>query len=249
MTTVRVRREPPSFRRVQVRRTEELSAYMVRVVLGGESLEGFELGDPAASIRLLVPSDGDVVIPKWDGNLFLNADGSRASIRTLTPRRFDPVAQELDLDLVVHDNGLASAWAVSAQPGEWAAVSGPGRGYSIDAEATAFLLVGDETAMPAICQLLEYLPDVPITVHISVRFPDARIDLDRDVDVTWHIATDGTDSPDSLVTAIRSVDLPFGVRIWAAGEASSMHRIRKLLFDERSFPRKHAIVRGYWRHR
>src|SRR5215207_1261663 len=159
-TTVRSRREPPRFRRVAVRRVERLTARMIRVTLGGPDLEGLTVEQPAASVRLLFPSPGaqELVVPSWNGNEFLLADGRRPTIRTLTPRRVDAQALELDVEIVVHGGGVASEWAQAAEPGNPAAVSGPGRGYTIDRDAPAFLLAGDETAIPAISQLLEALP-------------------------------------------------------------------------------------------
>jgi len=221
---------------------------MKRVILSGPALEGFRLNEPAASVRLLLPTDRELVIPVWSGNEFLLEDGSRPIIRTFTPRRFDEQSFELHLDVVLHGSGAASMWAETARIGDEAAVSGPGRGYNIDPDASAYLLVGDETAIPAICQLLEYLPQVPIVVHLAISDPDARVDLHRDVDVTWHVVSGNPTADDTLVTAIRKTELIDGVRIWAAGNAAVMHRIRKHLFDERGFPRSHATVRGYWKH-
>ncbi len=144
-------------------------------------------------------------------------------------------------------SGVASTWAENTREGDQAAVSGPGRGYDIDPNATAFLLAGDETTILAICQLLEHLPIVPIVVHVEVTHPDAKVDLHRDVDVTWHVASDASTSDQTLAAAIEATDLVPGMRIWAAGEAAAMHRIRRYLFGERGFPRSHATVRGYWK--
>ncbi len=133
---------------------------MASVVLGGPELADFSLSEPAASVRVLLPSTpgADLVIPVWRGNEFLLPNGERPVIRTLTPRRFDAIAAELEVQIVVHDGGAASRWVSAAAPGDPAAMSGPGRGYRIDADAAGFLLVGDETAIPAIAQLLEWMP-------------------------------------------------------------------------------------------
>ena len=247
MTTQRVRREPPPFRRVSVSGTESISPYMTRLMLGGPNLEGFRIDEPAASVRLLLPTGGELVIPTWNGNEFLLEDGSRPTIRTFTPRRFDAESLELHVDVVLHGSGLASTWAESAQPGNQVAVSGPGRGYRIDPEAAAFLLAGDESAIPAICQLLEHLPEVPIVVHLAVTHSDAIVDLHRDVDATWHVVADSSSAATALREAISTADLQAGARIWVAGEAAAMHGIRKHLFNERDFPRSQATVRGYWK--
>ncbi len=149
--------------------------------------------------------------------------------------------------MVLHGSGAASTWAETTQRGDNVAISGPGRGYHIDPDATAFLLAGDETAIPGTCQLLEYLPNVPITVHLSVPHTEATVDLHRNVDVTWHVASDSAQSTELLRDAIRATELPPDIRIWAAGEAVAMHRIRKYLFQEIGFPRSQATVRGYWK--
>jgi NADPH-dependent ferric siderophore reductase len=220
---------------------------MVRVTLAGAELTGLPVPEPAASVRLLIPSHGrsELVIPEWNGNEFLLPDGQRPLIRTFTPRFFRPELNELDLDIVIHEGGATSGWALAASPGDPAAVSGPGRGYTLDPEATRFVLAGDETAIPAIAQLLETLPsDKSVEVLIETREREARLDLPPHpmADAKW-LYPPGT----ALVPAIRDVALNPGVRLWVAGEAAAMHQIRQYLFKERSLPRSHATVRGYWK--
>jgi NADPH-dependent ferric siderophore reductase len=38
------------------------------------------------------------------------------------------------------------------------------------------------------------------------------------------------------------------VRVWAAGEAAAVQRIRRYLFEERGMARAQTSVRGYWKH-
>jgi NADPH-dependent ferric siderophore reductase len=249
----RLRREPPRFRPVAVQRVEHVSPRLVRVTLTGAELEGFAVEQPAASVRLLLPSPGtdELVMPTWNGNEFLLPDGRRPTIRTLTPRRADPAANELAVDIVVHGGGAASTWAEAASPGTPAAVSGPGRGYAIDSDAPGFLLAGDETAIPAISQLLEVLPsDRPVLVLIEAAHPDAHMDLPDPggATVAWHDLPPGAPPGDALVAAIQATDIATGTRVWAAGEAAAVQRIRRHLFEERDIPRSHATIRGYWKH-
>ena len=228
------------------------SARMVGVTLAGDELDGFALDQPAASVRLLLPSSGTdgLVVPAWEGNEFLLPDGRRPAIRTFTPRRFDAGARELDLEVVLHGGGVASSWAEQARPGDEVAVSGPGRGYAVP-DAPAFLLAGDETAIPAISQLLEAVPaGRRIDVHIEAGHPDARLPLPDHpgATVTWHDLPAGAPPGDALVAAVCAVDLQEGARIWVAGEAAAVQRIRRHLFDERGLPRSATTVRGYWKH-
>ena len=156
MAELRVRREPPRLRVAEVRRRARLSPHMVRVVVGGPELAGLDPGLPGASVRLLLAAAGaDLVMPTWDGNEFLLPDGARPILRTLTPRRVDPDALELTVDVVVHDESPLSVWATTSSPGDPLAVSGTGRGYTIDPDAKHAVLAGDETAIPAMSQLLE----------------------------------------------------------------------------------------------
>ncbi len=247
----RTRREPPRFRTVVVRRVEPRGPRLTRVTLGGSELAGLTIGQPAASVRLLLPAEArQLVMPTWNGNEFLLPDGRRPPIRTFTPRRFDPDALELDIEIVRHGAGAASEWVTAAQPEDPTAVSGPGRGYVVDDDAPAFLLAGDETAIPAISQLLEVLPrQPPVDVHVEVAHPEGRLDLPGHphAAVTWHDLSPGASPGDALVDAVRGAELVPGSRVWVAGEAAAVQRIRRHLFEDRGVPRAATTVRGYWK--
>lgn len=247
--TSRIRREPPRFRRLTVDRIVPVTPRLTRCTLAGDELDGFVLHEPAASVRLLLPAPGaERSLPTWNGNEFLRDDGSRPTIRTFTPRRFDPEVRELDLEIVLHEHGAASDWAREAVPGHEVAVSGPGRGYTIDPDARGLLLAGDETAVPAICQLLESIPgEVAVSVIVEAADPSARFALPSHplARVEW---VPGTGRPGrALVDAVTSAPIDEGTRVWAAGEAAAMQRIRRHLFGDRGLDRRHATIRGYWK--
>lgn len=237
---------------VEVTRVEPRSPRMLRVTLAGPTLEGLARGLPAASVRVLLPADTtDVVLPSWNGNEFLLEDGSRPIIRTLTPLRFEPGPLELDVEIVRHGHGPLSAWADTAQPGDRVAVSGTGRGYEITPAARAFLLAGDESALPAISVLLRALPrEANVQVIVEVQHLTARLELPTHPGATvqWYQLETGSRPGDSLVAAVTGAQLDPDVRIWAAGEAAAVQRIRRHLFDECGLPRSRAVVRGYWKH-
>lgn len=247
------RRPPPPFRRVAVLRTESLNSRMARITLAGPGLQGLLVEQPAASIRVLLPFPGqsELSLPGWAGNEFLMPDGRRPIIRTLTPRRVDPIELELDVDIVIHDGGVASNWATAARPGDQAAVSGPARGYHIDLDAPNFFLAGDETAIPAIGQLLERIPTgTPVQSEIEIVVPCARSALpDRPgATINWRELETGAVPGEALVAAVRSAGLGPETRIWVAGEAAAVQRVRRHLFEERGVARERATVRGYWKH-
>lgn len=252
MTTIRSRREPPAFRPATVTEVVDRSERLVRLTLTGAALAGLDIGLPAASVRLLVPDHPDrpVELPQWNGNEFLRADGSRPAIRTLTPVRFDPAGPSLDVEVVLHGDGPLSTWATSRPVGSETAVSGTGRGYTIDPDAGAFVLAGDESAIPAIGVLLDALPpSARVTVLIEAVGPVAPTVLPDHPGATviWLGRSAGDRPGDALGAAFAALDLDPGARIWAAGEAAGVHRLRQHLFVEREIPRARAVVRGYWK--
>ena len=251
---VPLRREPPPFRRVRVTHIEHVTPRMRRIVLAGADLDELVIDEPAASVRLLLPGDdGWLELPTWTGNQFELADGSRAPIRTFTPRHHDPETKELTIDVVAHGPGAASDWATSVEPGDEVAVSGPGRGYEITTDAASYLLAGDESAIPAIDQLLEAMTaeppaECPITVLIEVADPSARLELHAgpSTSVSWLDLPADAAPGTTLIEAVEGLsELPDA--IWVAGEAAAMQRLRTHLFDERGLTRSQATVRGYWK--
>jgi NADPH-dependent ferric siderophore reductase len=130
---------------------------------------------------------------------------------------------------VLHEHGAVAAWAASAAPGDEVAVSGTGRGYAVDPDARSFLLGGDESAIPAISVLLEVLPaTAAVQVVVEVAAPDARLELPAHpgAEVRWCDLPPGAPRGDALHAAVTSADLDPGGRVWVAGEAAAVQRIR-----------------------
>jgi len=225
---------------------------MANVTFAGSELEGLDVADPAASVRLLIPSPGArLIMPQWTGNEFLLGDGQRPIIRTFTPRRWRPDALELDLEVVLHERGATSNWVGTAERGDVAAISGTGRGYSIDPHANSFLLAGDQTAIPAISQLIEAAPvAIPVHTVVEIVAQDARQPLPSHPRLSeqWVILQTNETPGSALLPAILNTTIAPGTKVWAAGEAAAMHQIRRHLFDERGLSRSDATVRGYWKH-
>jgi NADPH-dependent ferric siderophore reductase len=211
-----------------VRRTEQLSAHLIRVVLGGEDLAKFaDNGFTDKYVKLQF------------------ADNRR----TYTVRSFDPEADELTIDFVYHgDEGLAGPWAANAKPGDELTFAGPGGAYAPAPEADWHLLVGDESALPAIGAALEAIPaGVPVRAFIQVANPAEELKLETaaDATITW-LHRDSGDG--DLVAAVRGHEFaPGTVQAFVHGEAGFVADLRRHLFTERGLPRALVSVSGYWR--
>ena len=247
-----LRRPPAPFLTGEVEGTEWLTPRLVRVTLKGSQLRSLEVTQPASSVRMLLPDSGTpelLELPGWDGNRFVLADGRRPILRTITPRYNDRDAGTLHLDVVVHGDGAAARWASTATRGSPAAVSGPARGYSIDQDASTFVLGGDETAIAAICQLLEAISaDAVVEVHLETLDEQCRPQLPSHPRSRVNWIDQGGLPGSALVEQLGEASLTDDSRLWAAGEAAAMQRLRQRLFNERGIPRDRATIRGYWKH-
>ncbi|MFI8327115.1 siderophore-interacting protein [Streptomyces sp. NPDC085529] len=247
-------RKAPRATEAHVVRTERLTPHMVRVVLGGPGLDGFDAGTYTDHyVKLLFAPEG-VTYPEPFDMERIRAERPREewpTTRTYTVRAWDPVHRELTLDFVVHgDEGLAGPWAARAQVGETVRFLGPGGGYAPDPAADWHLLAGDESALPAIAVALERLP-AGARVHAFVEIEDAadeqKFATADGVEVTW-LHRSGRPAGEALVEAVRELDFPAGdVHAFVHGEAGFVKELRRHLRMERRVARERLSISGYWR--
>ncbi|MFE3186340.1 siderophore-interacting protein [Streptomyces violascens] len=247
-------RKAPKINEAQVVRTERLTPHMVRLVLGGESLAGFGAGEHTDHyIKILFPVEG-VDYPEPFDMERIRAEYPREqwpSTRAYTVRSWDAAAGELTVDFVVHgDEGLAGPWASRVQVGETVRFLGPGGGYAPDAAADWHLLVGDESALPAIAAAMERMPAGAVVhafVEVSGPEEEQKISTPDGVTVTWlHRGEAAVGS--ELVGAVRELEFPAGdVHAFVHGEAGFVKELRRLLRVERNVPRERLSISGYWR--
>ncbi|WP_458242772.1 siderophore-interacting protein [Streptomyces sp. MAI_2237] len=246
-------RRPRKAHAAQVVRTERLTPHMQRVVLGGEELAGFA-ADTCTDhyVKLLFPPSEGVTYPEPFDLERIREELPREQwpvTRTYTVRAFDPETRELTLDFVVHgDEGLAGPWAMRVQPGETVRFMGPGGAYAPDVSADWHLLVGDESALPAIARSLESLP-AGATAHafVEVSGPEEEQKIDSDIEVVWLHRGDRPFG-EALLEAVRSFAFPEGrLHAFVHGEAHFVKELRRMLRVERQIPREDLSISGYWR--
>ncbi|MGL5967582.1 MAG: siderophore-interacting protein [Kluyvera sp.] len=161
------------FRELTVKRVERIGAAFQRVVLGGETLEGFSSPGFDDHTKLFFPQAGTTLTPPTvsdEGIVW--ADGVRPQARDYTPL-YNAERHELAYDFFIHDGGVASRWATEAKAGDTLLIGGP-RGSLVVPEDYAWqLYVCDETGMPALRRRLEALSQLPqfpqVTALVMVR--------------------------------------------------------------------------------
>lgn len=173
-------------------------------------------------------------------------------VRTYTALLPDVDAGTLAIDFVIHgDQGVAGPWAARAQPGDTLLVNGPGGGYRPDPTADWHLLVGDESALPAVAAALRDLtPDATARVVLLVDAPGAEPELALTAasTVTYAYRSEGA-GEGALLAAVQALDWLDGrVHAFVHGEAQEvMHGLRPYLLKERGLAREQVSISGYWR--
>lgn len=251
-------RKTPKAKVLEVLRTERLSPHMIRVVLGGPGLAAFTDNDYTDHyVKLQFPPEGATYPQPLDLEWIReNLPREQWPIaRTYTVRSFDPAAGELAIDFVYHgDEGVAGPWAAAAKPGDQLALMGPGGAYAPSPAADWHLLVGDESAIPAIGGALERIPvGVPVKVVIEVSGPDDEQELPTpgDAELVWlHRGEAAPGTTDLLLDHITAMEFPSGkVHAFVHGEGGMvMKKLRPHLFKERGIARDQVSISGYWRH-
>jgi NADPH-dependent ferric siderophore reductase len=177
----RVRHEV-KMRRLEVRRSEGLSPSMVRLVLAGDDLAGFTSAGFDDHVKIFLPAPGarEPLLPTMGPKGLAFPEGAeRPAARDFTPRKYDAEAGELTIDFVLHDAGPATAWAAQARPGDYLGVGGPRGSMIVPKDFRMHVLIGDETAIPAIARRLEELPGgVRARVFAEVEAPGHELNLE-----------------------------------------------------------------------
>ncbi len=239
MTTQAPSRPKRAVATLTVRSTEQLTPHLVRVVVGGEEVSLLRYNDHRDRYVKLQ---------------FTPVEGEPPVTRTYTVRAWDTEAQTLTLDFITHgDAGLAAPWARRARPGDTLAMVGAGGGWSPAADAGWYLLVGDDTALPAISAGIEALPaDARGEVVIEVDTAEDQVlpTPPRGVRVTWlHRLGAEPGAMSLLPPVVRKLAWPgpeVAVDVFAHGERESMKQLREVFFAERGLPRSAVSLSGYW---
>jgi NADPH-dependent ferric siderophore reductase len=256
-TTSRVERVVHELRprRVEVRAIEDIAPNYRRITFGGDDLATFVSAAPADHVKLLISLDPErAPVPPVRGEKGMRpAEGAPPqAMRDFTPRRFDAERAELQMDFVIHETGVASDWARAAQPGTPALILGPRGSKVVRPLFDWFLMIGDETMLPAIARQIEELPTgMKLVAFVEVDDPasEQAIESAGDVELHWvHRNGEAPGAGTALLDAVKAATFPEGEFFtWAGGEAGQLRAIRRHLIDERGVQKEFASITGHWK--
>lgn len=216
---------------------ESLSSHMLRLTFTSPDLADFASDAPDDHIKLFFPSRDE------------SADG-RPVMRDFTPRCFDTARGILAIDFALHDAGPATEWAASAQIGNTLEIGGPRGSAIVLDDFDWYLLIGDETALPAIGRRVEELrAGVPVATFVLTSGPEDVQSLDTRAAWAphWIFRDCVSDDAGLLLAALADHVLPPGDGfVWIAAEASVARTVRHHVVDERGHPREWVKAAGYW---
>ncbi|MBL4811494.1 MAG: siderophore-interacting protein [Rhodobacteraceae bacterium] len=243
--STRRERRTARFRRLGVVSNTRLTPNMVRIVLHSAELKGFESPGFDDHIRLFFPPEGEKLDQPSPGERGLIWPNERPEMRDYTPRFFDAARLELTIDFVIHDVGVAGAWAENAQAGDTLGMGGPRGSFVIEGQIDWHLMIGDLTSFPAIARRIEELPegsDIRAIVEIPTA-ADAQ-PFGGAARITWVCQDQG----DTLCKHLAALTLPAHGDgfVFVAGEATMVALAREKL-GKLGLPDRHFKAANYWR--
>ncbi len=234
-------------RRLDVLRVTDLTPRMRRITLGGPELAGFVSLGADDHIKLFFAENAEQQAALESMKFGGDSDGPKPAMRDYTPRRYSAELGELDIDFVLHGDGPASTWAEQAAPGQYLYAGGPRGSMIVPDMFDSYLLIGDETALPAIARRLEELPakrQVLALIEVPNAAEQQTLHSAANVEVQWLHRDAGQD----LLSAVKGITLPSGsLYTWIATEASASRRIRRVLLDDFGVNEDFLKAAGYWK--
>ena len=230
-------------RHVQLLAREHISPGFVRLTVGGPALQGFVSAGFDDHTKLLLPQAGldKPNLPHIvDGRPSFN--GERPTARDYTPLVHDAERHTLTLEFALHGSGPAAEWALNAPIGQWLGLAGPRGSMVVNPQLDWHVLMGDDSALPAISRRLAELPAgtrAIVRVQLAKPADQRALPSAAQVDLQW---------VPSLQAAADQLSLPAGDGfIWAAGEHHAMAELRPRLLAKPGADAKRMRIAAYWK--
>lgn len=254
LTVERVR-HPLKMRTLTVARVERIAGLLARVTFRGEDLCDFVSASFDDHVKLFFPADPSqpLVLPEAGPDGIKFPEGApRPAARDYTPRRFDTARQELDIDFVLHGDGPASTWAEQAAVGQRLGIGGPRGSFVVPTGFDWHVLIGDETALPAISRRLEELPATAqalVLIEVPGAANEIALATRAQASVRW-LHRNGTAAGYStlLLEAARELALPPGEGYsWIAAESAVAKAVREIMVAQHGVDKSRIRAASYWK--
>jgi len=233
-------------RRLEVLKVVDITPRMRRITLGGPQLAGFVSMGADDHIKLLFPQNAAEQAALDSPDFSLQSDGPKPAMRDYTPRRFDLDIGELEIDFVLHGDGPASTWAEQVKVGQHLHIGGPRGSMIVPDIFDSYLLIGDETAIPAIARRLEELPagrKALVVIEVANTAEQQTLESAADVEVVWVVRGER-----DLLDTVAKLQVPGGkLYTWVATESKLSRQVRRVLLDEHKVNESFLKAVGYWR--
>ncbi|MFG5379942.1 DUF2218 domain-containing protein [Yoonia sp. R2-816] len=241
---------PPNFRILTVLSSREIFAGMQRVTvrmpgLADVAYEGLHLKLmlPSVAGRAPVwPRMGANGAPVWPTGL----DALHARYMTIVAAR--PEAEEIDLDMVRHSDGLVSLWARNAAAGDEIGAMGPAGMQGLP-EVERYLLAADLTGLPSAARIIETLPEgatgdlvvsTPENCDLSDYLPKSNLRV--------HRLAPGVFEAEAIPLLAKLAEQCAPQQAWFAGEFEGAQAARKLFKGRCGLAKGEQLAVAYWRH-
>ncbi|MES2246525.1 MAG: siderophore-interacting protein [Pseudomonadota bacterium] len=252
-TPRRVRHEL-RFRQLTVKTVQRVTPHLIRITLTGDALEGFTSPGFDDHAKLFFPDavTGQLTLPTAGPDGPVWPEGGRPAMRDYTPRRHDAQANTLEIDFALHDAGPATQWAEQAKPGDIVGVGGPRGSFIVPTEFDWHLLIGDDTALPAISRRLAELPTgarVVVLAEVDSAADEIPFETQAELTLRWvHRQGAAPGLSPVLVDTLKTMALPAGdFHAWVGCESAIAKALRAHLVGERGANPKWVRASGYWR--
>ncbi|MGX5734974.1 DUF2218 domain-containing protein [Bosea thiooxidans] len=245
---------PPNLHEVTVVAAEDITPHMRRVRFSCADVTPFIGGD--MHVRLLIPPKSRR--PVWpgyrdDGRLAWPEGEDELVVRPYTIRAVDRERGELWIDFLQHPapgvRTPGADFARDALPGDLVALLGPGAGGL--PSASSILMIGDESALPAIARIAAEAPagtNIKAIIEVADAKEEQPLHSAGRLDIRWlhrsryPIGATGTLSSEGQKALSASVADTF---VWVACEKEDVRAMRAFL-KLRGHDKSRMYVAWYW---
>ena len=224
-----------------VKNKKFLTPHLIRVV--------FEIDENQAGLLAHVQSGSN-------NKIFIPSSAEKESeplVRTYTNRKVDLENLELSIDFVAHgEEGPASAWALKTNPGDTLEIGMKESTRPLVPEADFYLLVGDATALPVICAIVEQLPSytsAKVLLEVHGKEDEFILCSAAYVSVEW-LHNPHPENGSRLADLSISSEFPSGLLkkyIYIAAEYTTVHELRTYFKTKLSWDPHGMYACSYWK--